>query len=87
MLSLAAGETVTRDAEDKETALIILGGACTVRGEGFAFEHNDVTLLPEGYHPVVAAPGYKMYYLWIMAGVQRKFISIQDPAHRWVAQG
>jgi 5-deoxy-D-glucuronate isomerase len=35
---------------------------------------------------VVAAPGYKMYYLWIMAGVERKFISRPDPAHRWVAQ-
>ncbi|MDY0169137.1 MAG: 5-deoxy-glucuronate isomerase [Thermoguttaceae bacterium] len=54
--------------------------------ETITFGHNDVTLLPEGYHPVVAAPGYKMYYLWIMAGVERKFISRPDPAHRWVAQ-
>ena len=55
--------------------------------ETITFEENDVTILPEGYHPVVAAPGYKMYYLWIMAGAARKFISRQDPAHRWVAQG
>ncbi len=54
--------------------------------ETITFEENDVTMLPEGYHPVVAAPGYKMYYLWIMAGVERKFISRPDPAHRWVAQ-
>ena len=54
--------------------------------ETITFEENDTTLLPEGYHPVVAAPGYSMYYLWIMAGEQRKFISRQDPAHRWVAE-
>ena len=54
--------------------------------ETITFEHNDTTLLPEGYHPVVAAPGYKMYYLWIMAGAERKFISRLDPVHRWVAE-
>jgi 5-deoxy-glucuronate isomerase len=48
---------------------------------------NDTVLIPEGYHPVVSAPGYSMYYLWIMAGVNRKFLSRQDPDHRWVAQG
>lgn len=55
--------------------------------ETLTFEHNDTTLLPRGYHPVVAAPGYRMYYLWIMSGALRKFISRQDPVHRWVAQG
>ena len=54
--------------------------------ETVTFQHNDTTLLPEGYHPVVTAPGYAMYYLWIMAGEQRKFISRLDPAHRWVAE-
>ena len=55
--------------------------------ETITFEENDTLLIPEGYHPVVAAPGYMMYYLWIMAGtVNRKFLSRQDPAHRWVAE-
>ena len=54
--------------------------------ETLTFEENDTILIPEGYHPVVAAPGYSMYYLWIMAGAARKFISRQDPAHRWVAE-
>lgn len=54
--------------------------------ETITFGENDTTLLPEGYHPVVAAPGYSMYYLWIMAGAARKFISRLDPAHAWVAQ-
>lgn len=54
--------------------------------ETLTLEENDTILIPEGYHPVVAAPGYSMYYLWIMAGAARKFISRQDPAHRWVAE-
>jgi 5-deoxy-glucuronate isomerase len=55
--------------------------------ETLVVEENDTVLIPKGYHPVVNAPGYSMYYLWIMAGVNRKFISRQDPNHRWVAQG
>ena len=54
--------------------------------ETLTLGENDTVLIPEGYHPVVAAPGYSMYYLWIMAGVNRKFLSTQDPAHRWVAE-
>ena len=50
--------------------------ACTVR-------HNDATLLPRGYHPVVNAPGGTMYYLWIMAGeTNRRFISVVDPQYQ-----
>ena len=53
---------------------------CTVR-------NNDVAGIPKGYHPVVGAPGYVMYYLWIMAGGKnRKFLSHKDPAHAWVAE-
>ena len=54
--------------------------------ETLTVEENDTALLPEGYHPVVTAPGYSMYYLWIMAGAARKFISRQDPTHSWVAK-
>ncbi len=55
--------------------------------EVLVVEENDTVLIPKGYHPVVNAPGYSMYYLWIMAGVNRKFISRPDPDHRWVAKG
>lgn len=45
---------------------------CTVK-------ENDTTLIPEGYHPVINAPGSVMYYLWIMAGPNnRKFLSVLD---------
>ena len=48
-----------------------------------AVEQNDSTLIPRGYHPVVNAPGYTMYYLWIMAGRRnRKFLSVIDPQHQ-----
>ena len=51
---------------------------CTVR-------QNDTTLIPCGYHPVTNAPGYTMYYLWIMAGQNnRKFLSVTDPEHKWI---
>ena len=51
---------------------------CTVK-------QNDTTLIPRGYHPVINAPGYTMYYLWIMAGRNhRKFLSVIDPNHKWV---
>ncbi len=47
--------------------------------------NNDATLIPRGYHPVVNSPGYTMYYLWIMAGPNhRGFISVLDPAHKWI---
>ncbi|KKR04712.1 MAG: Myo-inositol catabolism IolB domain-containing protein [Candidatus Uhrbacteria bacterium GW2011_GWF2_39_13] len=52
---------------------------CTVK-------QNDTTLIPRGYHPVINAPGYTMYYLWIMAGQNhRKFLSVIDPEHKWIA--
>ena len=51
----------------------------------YTVEENDTTLIPRGYHPVTAAPGYEMYYLWVMGGaVNRKFVSVIDPAHKWV---
>ncbi len=44
---------------------------------------GDTTLLPRGYHPVVAAPGYSLYYLWIIAGEKRMLLMNDDPDHAW----
>jgi len=52
--------------------------------ETFTVREGDTVLLPRGYHPVVTAPGYLLYYLWIMAGRNRRFLSRIDPAHRWL---
>ncbi len=50
-----------------------------------AVEDGDSVLLPKGYHPVVAAPGYQLYYLWMLAGhTDRRMKPRDDPAHTWV---
>jgi 5-deoxy-glucuronate isomerase len=49
-------------------------------------QDGDAVLIPYGYHPVAAAPGYKLYYLWAMAGEQRKLALYEDPGHSWVSQ-
>lgn len=46
--------------------------------------HEDVVEIPSGYHPVVAAPGYALYYLWVMAGEGRELMPYFDPRHAWV---
>jgi len=47
---------------------------------------GDVVLIPHGYHgPSMAAPGYDLYYLNIMAGPgERAWLVTHDPAHAWV---
>jgi len=53
--------------------------------ESFAIEDGDVVAIPRGYHPVSAAPGYQLYYLWILAGeTSRELRPRDDPAHAWV---
>jgi 5-deoxy-glucuronate isomerase len=49
-----------------------------------AVRDGDVVLLPYGYHPVSNPPGYRLYYLWGMAGEQRKLALFEDPAHTWI---
>jgi 5-deoxy-glucuronate isomerase len=46
---------------------------------------GDVVLVPRGYHPVAAAPGYRSYYLNVMAGPTRTWVFHNDPAHEWLA--
>jgi 5-deoxy-glucuronate isomerase len=54
--------------------------------ECFVVRDEDVAAIPSGYHPVVGAPGYKLYYLWVMAGVGREMAPYLDPAHAWVQE-
>jgi 5-deoxy-glucuronate isomerase len=71
----------------------------TARPEGFAVQlvytddrslneslqvhDGDVVLVPRGYHPVAAGPGYDLYYLNVMAGPRRQWQVTTDPDHRW----
>ena len=56
--------------DDRESARIVRDG--------------DVVTIASGYHPVVAAPGYALYYLWVLAGEGRELVPYLDPGHAWV---
>jgi 5-deoxy-glucuronate isomerase len=48
---------------------------------------GDVVLIPRGWHgPSMAAPGYDLYYLNVMAGpgAERAWLICDDPAHAWI---
>jgi 5-deoxy-glucuronate isomerase len=50
---------------------------------------GDVVLVPHGWHgPSMAAPGYDLYYLNVMAGPgeTRAWLICDDPSHGWVRQ-
>jgi len=50
---------------------------------------GDVVLVPYGWHgPAMAAPGYDMYYLNVMAGpgAVRDWLISDDPHHGWIRQ-
>ncbi|ADG89771.1 5-deoxy-glucuronate isomerase [Thermobispora bispora] len=48
---------------------------------------GDVVLVPRGYHgPSMAAPGYDLYYLNVLAGPgeKRSMAFCDDPRHAWI---
>ena len=45
---------------------------------------GDAAAITAGFHPVAAAPGYRLYYLWIMAGEGRAVRPFIDPRYRWL---
>jgi 5-deoxy-glucuronate isomerase len=49
---------------------------------------GDVVVVPHGWHgPSMAAPGYDLYYLNVMAGPgKREWLICDDPAHSWVRE-
>jgi 5-deoxy-glucuronate isomerase len=68
--------------------------------DAFAFQHlysgeqsgartlqtrdGDVVLVRSGYHPVVAGPGYDVYYLNFLAGSSRAMAVTEDARHVWI---
>jgi 5-deoxy-glucuronate isomerase len=68
--------------------------------DGFAFQHlysrersaerilktrdGDAVLVRSGYHPVVAGPGYDVYYLNFLAGSSHTMAVTEDPRHVWI---
>jgi len=70
------------------------------RPGGFAFQHlyggtpagerilktkdGDLVLVHNGYHSVVAGPGYDIYYLNFLAGSSRAVAVTEDSQHSWI---
>ncbi len=53
--------------------------------EVYIVRDGDTVVIPRGYHPVVAAPGYQLYYLWVLAGEERRYGAwTEDPEHEWL---
>lgn len=63
-------------------------GVQIVYGDGeeraLVVHDREAVAIPSGYHPVVAAPGYELYYLWVMAGEGRELAPYFDPRHVWI---
>jgi 5-deoxy-glucuronate isomerase len=52
--------------------------------ETITVRNNEAILIPDGYHPVVAAHGYDCYYLNVLAGSARSMAASDDPDYAWV---
>jgi 5-deoxy-glucuronate isomerase len=52
--------------------------------ETLTVRDGELVLIPEGYHPVVAAHGYNAYYLNALAGSARSLAASDDPDYAWV---
>jgi 5-deoxy-glucuronate isomerase len=52
--------------------------------ETLTVRDREVVLVPRGYHPVAVAPGYRSYYLNVMAGPTRSWVFRNDPDHEWL---
>jgi hypothetical protein len=58
------------------------------RGEEcFTVRDGDTAAIRAGYHPVVAAPGYRLSHLRVRGGERRRMAPYLDPRHAWVLTG
>ena len=54
------------------------------QAEAVFLRHGSIVGIPRGYHPVCAAPGYRLYYLWALVGDPRQLAMHEDPVHQWL---
>lgn len=53
--------------------------------EVYVVEDGDAVAIPRGYHPLVAAAGYQLVYIWALCGKNRTYGAwSDDPAHVWI---
>jgi 5-deoxy-glucuronate isomerase len=87
-----AGAEVDHGPVDRDSAFGLFSTYSSPAGEieiNTMVRTGDVALVPYGYHgPAVAAPGYDLYYLNVMAGPEREraWLITDDPAHAWVRE-
>ncbi|MDR3590796.1 MAG: 5-deoxy-glucuronate isomerase [Negativicutes bacterium] len=54
--------------------------------EAYMIKDGDTVAIPKGYHPMAAAPGHQLYYLWVMAGPHgRAMMPRDDPKTAWLS--
>lgn len=64
--------------------------SCPLHKAGFPIDavmlaqDGCAVLVPEGYHPVVSAPGCTTYYLNVLAGSAQSLANQDDPRYGWV---
>ncbi|MBQ9071443.1 MAG: 5-deoxy-glucuronate isomerase [Clostridia bacterium] len=52
--------------------------------EAYRVKNDELVEFPYGYHTTVTTPGYKSYFLWLMAGDHQGFNRSSDPEHVWI---
>ncbi len=52
--------------------------------EAYRVKNDELVEFPCGYHTTVSTPGYKTYFLWLMAGDYQGFNRSNDPEHDWI---
>lgn len=53
--------------------------------EIYRVTEGDTVVIPRGYHPVVAAGGYQLAYLWAISGERVGYAAwSEDPAYAWL---
>ena len=52
--------------------------------EAYRVKNNELVEFPYGYHTTVTTPGYRSYFLWLMAGDYQGFNRSSDSDHAWI---
>jgi 5-deoxy-glucuronate isomerase len=52
--------------------------------QAFVIRDGDTVGIPGGYHPVCAAPGYRLYYCWVLSGPVRRLEMVEDSRYSWL---
>jgi 5-deoxy-glucuronate isomerase len=63
-----------------------LYGGKIAQDYAFIIRNNTIQKMPYGYHTLTAAPGYKIWYLALIAGDTKAASPVLDPHHAWYAR-